>query len=101
MSNDATVELGYSLQDLANSLHITVNYTSMRLQFYTLEKNKDERPIVQYQATSSRISDGFSTLFGLSYLRQKMLVIPQVGHFIRFYLPYLQQIILERLIDLR
>jgi hypothetical protein len=73
----------------------------MRLQFSTYEKNKAERSIVQYQAVSSRISDGFSTLFGLSYLRQKMLVMPEVGHFIKFYLPYLQQIILERLIDLR
>jgi hypothetical protein len=101
VSNDSTVELGYSLQDLANSLYITVRYTSMRLQFATLEKGKAERPIGQYQAVTSRISDGFSTLFGLSYLRQRLLVMPEIGTFMRFYLPFMQQIILERLIDLR
>lgn len=101
MSNDATVELGYSLQDLAQSLYITVKYTNMRVQFPTLEKTKNERPIGQYQAVTSRIADGFTTLFGLSFLRQRLINMPQVGTFMRFYLPFMHQIILERLVDLR
>lgn len=95
------VELGYSLQDLANSLHITVKYTSMRLQFSTIENSKAERPIGQYQAVTSRIADGFATLFGLSFLRQKLIAMPEVSTFMRFYLPFMHQVILERLIDLR
>lgn len=76
MSHDSVVELGYSLQDLANSLYVTVKYTSMRLQFATFEKNKLERPIGQYQAVVSRIVDGFSTLYGLSFLRQRLINMP-------------------------
>ena len=73
----------------------------MRLQFPTLEKSKAERPIGQYQAVTSRIANGFATLFGLSHLRQRLLNMPQVGTFMRFYLPFMHQVILERLIDLR
>ncbi len=48
----------------------------MRLQFATLEKSKAERPILQYQAVTSRIADGFATLFGLAFLRQRLVNMP-------------------------
>lgn len=101
LSSDSVVELGYSLRDLANSLYVTVKYTNMRVQFATFEKGKAERPIGQYQAVTSRIVDGFATLFGLSFLRQRLITMPEVGVFMRPYLPFIHQVILERLIDLR
>jgi hypothetical protein len=66
----------------------------MRLQFATLEKSKKERPIGQYQAVTSRIADGFATLYGLSSLRQRLITMPQVANFMKFYLPFVHQVIL-------
>lgn len=94
LSGDSVAELGFSLQDLAHSLYITVKYTKMRLQFSTLEKSKNERPIGQYQAVISRVTDGFATLFGLSSLRQRLITMPQIASFMRFYLPFMHQVIL-------
>lgn len=82
------------MQDLANSLYVTVKYTNMRLQFATYEKGKAERPIGQYQAVTSRIADGFATLFGLCFLRQRLITMPEVSAFMRYYLPFMHQVIL-------
>ena len=62
-------EINFSIQDLMSSLKITVSYTSMRRQFSTYEKGKEERKIIEYQAVAGRIIDGFATMYMVSSLR--------------------------------
>jgi hypothetical protein len=66
----------------------------MRTQFQTLESSTSERPIIQYQAVSSKIVDGFATLISLSYLRQRLITMPIVNQYMRSYFPFLHQVIL-------
>lgn len=84
-----------------SSLLITVKYTSLRRQFSTLEDSKEERRIIDYQAVSSRITDGFSSLYMLSFLRQRMITLRGVAPFMQRYIPLIHQLILPRLIELR
>lgn len=60
------------MEDLKKSIYITINYTSMRKQFKTLDESKDERPIIEYQGVSSRIIDGFACAFLFNFFLQKV-----------------------------
>lgn len=84
-----------------SSLKITVDYTSLRRQFSTQENTKEERRIIEYQAVSGRIVDGFSALLILSSLRSQMEANPSLANLLQPYSAAIDRIILPRLIELR
>lgn len=61
------------MKDLQKSLWITTKYTSMRRQFKTIPDNKEERPIITYQAVSTRLVEGFALLTAFSDLNCRLL----------------------------